>query len=326
MIYNYSQCLAIIQKEIEKLAAEKREPKELYAPVSYIMQLGGKRIRPVMVLYAHNLFNDTIEEALPVAMAIEVFHNFTLVHDDIMDNAPIRRNQPTVHEKWDNNVAILSGDAMQIVAYQYLCKVNPSVLKPLIDIFNTTALEICEGQQYDMNFASRKDVTLPEYIRMIELKTSVLVAASLKMGALCGGASEKDAQNLYEFGRNLGLAFQIQDDYLDVYADQEVFGKTVGGDIAENKKTYLLIKAMELAQGEDRNILDRAIRNQIADLEIKIEMVRGVYDNLGIASIAQKAIEDYSNRAFCFLDAVNVDESRKAMLRAMAVELMKREK
>lgn len=326
MIYNYSQCLAIIQKEIERLAADKKEPKELYAPISYIMQLGGKRLRPVMVLYAHNLFNDSIDEALPVAMAIEVFHNFTLVHDDIMDNAPIRRNQPTVHEQWDNNVAILSGDAMQIVAYKYLCGVNTSILKPLIDIFNTTALEVCEGQQYDMNFASRNDVTLPEYIRMIELKTSVLVAASLKMGALCGGSTEKDAQNMYEFGRNLGMAFQIQDDYLDVYADQDVFGKTVGGDIAENKKTYLLIKAMELAQGEDKNILDRAIRNQIADLEIKIEMVRGVYDNLGIASIAQKAIADYSNRAFCFLDAVNVDESRKTMLRALAVELMKREK
>jgi geranylgeranyl diphosphate synthase, type II len=326
MIYNYSQCLAIIQKEIERLAAEKKAPAELYEPVSYIMQLGGKRLRPVMVLFAHNLFNDAIEEALPVAMAIEVFHNFTLVHDDIMDNAPIRRSKATVHEKWDNNVAILSGDAMQIVAYQYLCKVRPSVLKSLIDIFNTTALEVCEGQQYDMNFASRKDVSLPEYVRMIELKTSVLVAASLKMGALSGGAGEQDAQNLYEFGRNLGMAFQIQDDYLDVYADQDVFGKTVGGDIAENKKTYLLIKAMELAQGEDKNILDRAIRNQIADIEIKIEMVRGVYDNLNIASIAQAAIEEYSNRAFCFLDAVSVDDSHKTMLREMAMELMKRER
>jgi geranylgeranyl diphosphate synthase type II len=325
-MYNYSDCLAILEKEIETIIGENKEPKELYSPVTYILQLGGKRLRPVMALMANNLFTERYESALPAALAIEVFHNFTLVHDDIMDNAPIRRNKQTVHEKWDSNVAILSGDAMQIIAYQLLCKSDPDILKQIIGIFNTTALEICEGQQFDMNFATKSNVTMAQYLRMIELKTSVLVAASLKMGALCGGATESESQKLYEFGRNLGLAFQIQDDYLDVYANQELFGKTVGGDIAENKKTYLLIKAIEIAEGENKNILTRAMNNQIADTEIKIELVRGVYDNLNIAMLAQNAISEYSKLAFEYLDAVNVNSERKIHLRELALRLMKREK
>jgi geranylgeranyl diphosphate synthase, type II len=325
-MYNYTDCLAIIEKEIKLLPSKNKEPKELYNPVSYILQLGGKRLRPAMVLMADNLFTDNLENAIPAALAVEVFHNFTLVHDDIMDNAPIRRNQQTVHEKWDANVAILSGDAMQIIAYQLLCKSNPIILNKLIDVFNTTALEICEGQQFDMNFATRNDVTMDQYLRMIELKTSVLLAASLKMGALCGGASETEAQKLYEFGRNLGLAFQIQDDYLDVYASQEIFGKTVGGDIAENKKTYLLIKALEIAEGDNKNILSRAMDNQIADTEIKIELVRSVYNNLDIASIAQSAINEYAKQAFGYLDSLNINKNRTLYLRELALGLMKREK
>lgn len=325
-MYNYTDCLTIIEKEIKLLSSKNKEPQELYNPVSYILQLGGKRLRPVMVLMADNLFSDNLENAIPAALAVEVFHNFTLVHDDIMDNAPIRRNQQTVHEKWDANIAILSGDAMQIIAYQLLCKSNPVILKKLIDVFNTTALEICEGQQFDMNFATRNDVTMNQYLRMIELKTSVLLAASLKMGALCGGAGETEAQKLYEFGRNLGLAFQIQDDYLDVYANREIFGKTVGGDIAENKKTYLLIKALEIAEGDNKNILTRAVDNQIADTEIKIELVRSVYDNLGIASIAQSAISEYAKQAFGYLDSLNIENNQTLFLRELALGLMKREK
>jgi geranylgeranyl diphosphate synthase type II len=325
-MYNYSDLQEIIAKEISKSNSEIREPKELYEPINYILGLGGKRIRPVMTLMGCNLFNNDIEPAIPIALAIEIFHNFTLVHDDIMDNAPIRRNKKTVHAKWNENVAILSGDAMQIVAYQMLCKAQSTVLKPLIDIFNTTALEICEGQQYDMNFALLKTVSLSEYLRMIELKTSVLIAASLKMGAICGGADENNANKLYEFGKNLGMAFQIQDDYLDVYADQDVFGKTTGGDIAENKKTFLIIKALELAKGEQKNILDRAVRNEIADLDIKIEMVRDVFEELKIAEITQATIKDYSTKAFSLLDAINVQADRKEPLRKLALELMEREK
>jgi geranylgeranyl diphosphate synthase, type II len=243
-----------------------------------------------------------------------------------MDNAPLRRNRPTVHEKWDNNVAILSGDAMQIQAFQLMCEAPVSKLKTLLDIFNTTAIEVCEGQQYDMNFAIRNDVSLEEYIQMIELKTSVLLAASLKIGAVCGDASENEAQKLYEFGRNLGIAFQIQDDYLDVYANQEIFGKTVGGDIAENKKTFLLIKALELAKGQHAIVLQNAINNHIFDTGEKIKQVRLVYDELDIPHITRKTISDYSDKAFGFLDLVQLPEERKIILRQTALELMNREK
>jgi geranylgeranyl diphosphate synthase, type II len=320
----YNECLEAIQKEINQLSHFAKEPKELYDPIQYIMQIGGKRLRPAMVLMAANVFSDATNDAIPVSLAIEIFHNFTLVHDDIMDNAPLRRNQLTVHEKWDNNIAILSGDAMQIMAYQLLCKSKPALLPILIETFNNTALEVCEGQQYDMNFINRDDVSLPEYLRMIELKTSVLLAASLKMGALCGGATLEEAQKLYEFGKNLGIAFQIKDDYLDVYADQEVFGKTIGGDIVENKKTFLLIKALELAKNEDAEILRKAVNGQIADTDIKIEMVQMVYEDLNIQEITKDAISEYSTKAFEWLESVSISSERKKPLHQLALDLMNR--
>jgi len=321
---SYSECQCIIEERIRQLEVINKNPSALYEPIGYILSLGGKRIRPVMTLMACNLYTDDITPAVNPAVAIEVFHNFTLVHDDIMDNAALRRNKPTVHAKWNNNIAILSGDAMQVVAYQLMCDTEPTQIKPLLDIFNTTALEVCEGQQYDMNFAKGGDVSLEDYLLMIELKTSALLAASLKIGALCGGASEPEAQKLYEFGRNLGLAFQIQDDYLDVYADQDLFGKTVGGDIAENKKTFLLIKALELANGEHAEALKNSFTK--ANINEKVEIVRNIYNELDIPRMAKEKIAEFSERAFCYLSSLQVEETRKVILIEMAQELMNREK
>jgi geranylgeranyl diphosphate synthase, type II len=323
---SFSDCHGIIDEQIKLLDIRRKKPTELYAPISYILSLGGKRIRPVMTLMACNLFTGDVRPAVNPALAIEVFHNFTLVHDDIMDNASLRRGKPTVHAKWNNNIAILSGDAMQVYVYQLLVGDNPAFLKTLLDVFNATALEVCEGQQYDMNFAKLTNVTLDEYLQMIELKTSVLLAASLKIGAICGGATDEDAQKLYEFGRNLGLAFQIQDDYLDVYGDQDLFGKTVGGDIAENKKTFLLIKALELAKGKAADDLQRAISNQISNSFEKVEVVRGIYDDLNIPQITCDKIAEFSDKAFEYLSAVTIGDSRKSLLSELARGLMVREK
>jgi len=322
----FSDCQSIIEDQIRQLDLEGRKPAELYAPIGYILSLGGKRIRPVMTLMACNLFSEDVSPAVKPALALEVFHNFTLVHDDIMDNASLRRSHPTVHAKWNDNIAILSGDAMQVVAYQLIAGCEPRLLKPLMDIFSRTALEVCEGQQYDMNYATQSDVTLDAYIRMIELKTSVLLAASLSIGALCGGASETEISNMYEFGRNLGLAFQIQDDYLDVYANQDLFGKAVGGDIAENKKTFLLIKALELARGNDAEVLQRAMMNRFTSVDEKVKAVREVYNNLNIPQIACDKIAELSEKAFEYLAAVDIDDARKQNLLELAKSLMKREK
>lgn len=322
----FSDCQSIIENQIRQLDLERKKPVELYAPIGYILSLGGKRIRPVMSLMACNLFSEDVSCAIKPALALEVFHNFTLVHDDIMDHASLRRNNPTVHAKWNNNIAILSGDAMQVVAYQLIAESDPRLLKPLMDVFSRTALEVCEGQQYDMNYATLSNVTLGEYIRMIELKTSVLLAASLSIGALCGGASEAEISSMYEFGRNLGLAFQIQDDYLDVYANQDLFGKAVGGDIAENKKTFLLIKALELARGKDAEVLQQAMQNHFTSVDEKVKAVREVYNNLNIPQIANDKIAELSEKAFEYLAAVNVDDSRKQNLLELAKGLMKREK
>jgi geranylgeranyl diphosphate synthase, type II len=322
----FSECQTITDDFLAHLLVHSKQPSELYLPIQYILSLGGKRIRPVSTLLANNMFSDDVTSAVAPAAAYEVFHNFTLVHDDIMDNAPVRRCQPTIHERWNANVAILSGDAMQIVAYQILCEASVNNLKPLLDLFNTTALEVCEGQQFDMNFSTRSEVSLEEYIRMIELKTSVLLAAALKTGAICANAPEEDANSLYEFGRNLGIAFQIQDDYLDVYADKAKFGKKVGGDIAENKKTFLLIKALELATGEQAEILEDAINNKIVDFNEKIRKVTEVFNHLNIPGITRQAMESYCDKAFDHLNAVNVPDERKVHLRELAVSLMNREK
>lgn len=323
---SFSDCHGIVEEHIQQLEIGDKQPAELYAPIRYILSLGGKRIRPVMTIMACNLFTEDVKPAIKPALAIEVFHNFTLIHDDIMDNANIRRNKPTVHAKWNNNIAILSGDAMQVYAYQLLVDEDSGYLKQLLDVFNTTALEVCEGQQYDMNYATKVSVSLEDYLRMIELKTSVLLAASLKIGALCGGASAQDAENLYAFGLNLGLAFQIQDDYLDVYGNQDLFGKTVGGDIAENKKTFLLIQALTLATGKCADDLQRAITNQIPNTFEKIEVVRNIYTELGVPEITCAKINEFSTRAFDYLAAVNVSESQKTSLRQVVTDLMSREK
>jgi geranylgeranyl diphosphate synthase, type II len=321
---SFTDCQTIIEERIKQLNIGHQKPAELYEPIAYILSLGGKRIRPVVTLMACNLFTDDVTPAVNPALAIEVFHNFTLVHDDIMDNAALRRNNPTVHAKWNNNIAILSGDAMQVVAYQLLCESDPSLTIALLSIFNDTALQVCEGQQYDMNFATQPQVSLADYMQMIELKTSVLLAASMKIGALCGGATNADAQKLYEFGRNLGLAFQIQDDYLDVYADQDIFGKTVGGDIVENKKTFLLIKALELATGQHAIDLKKSV--DVINPAERIELIRNIYNELGVPSLAKEKIEEFSNKAFHYLSTLQLPNSRKNNLLDMAQELMNREK
>ena len=252
---SFNEILEKVEHEISQLSFE-YPPKSLYDPIEYILSLGGKRIRPALALMACNLYKENIDNVINPALGVEVFHNFTLLHDDLMDKADKRRNKPTVHKVWNDNTAILSGDAMLIAAYQLIGKTEPDYLKEVFDLFTETALEICGGQQYDMEFESRMDVTEPEYIEMIRLKTAVLLACSLKIGAITGGASKEDAANLYDFGINIGLAFQLQDDLLDVYGDTATFGKNIGGDITCNKKTFLLIHAFELASPEQKAVLN----------------------------------------------------------------------
>jgi len=302
-----------------------QSPKELYEPVNYILQLGGKRLRPVLLLMGANLFSEEIDHALPAALAIEIFHNFSLVHDDIMDEAPLRRGQPTVHIKYGQNAGILSGDAMLILTYQYLNQLkNPNQLPAILRIFNQLAIEVCEGQQYDMNFETQELVEIAAYLKMIELKTSVLIAGGLKIGALIGGATEKDANELYEFGRHIGIAFQLQDDILDTFGDPEKFGKKVGGDIAQNKKTFLLLKSMEQAEGQDRLDLLDAL-SDTTNPNQKIEKVTSIYQKLKVQEQASELMEDYLKKAFIHLNRVEVEESRKVLLRNLANQLMMRE-
>ena len=264
-----------LQETFQKYLKENifnQTPQELYQPVNYILKLGGKRLRPVILLMSYNLFKETVEKALPAAFAIEIFHNFSLLHDDIMDEAPLRRGQPTVHIKYDVNTGILSGDVMLIYAYQYILQLeDQSNIPALMRIFNKVAIEVCEGQQYDMNFETSQEVKIVDYLKMIELKTSVLLAGAMKMGAVIAGAPEKDANHLYEFGKNIGIAFQLQDDILDTFGDPEKFGKKVGGDIAQNKKTYLLLKAMELAKGSRKQALSDLITQNYIEEATKIK-------------------------------------------------------
>jgi len=302
-----------------------KQPVELYEPIRYTLEAGGKRMRPVLVLAACNLFTDDIDGAVDPAIAMEVFHNFTLLHDDLMDNADLRRNRQTVHKRWNDNIAILSGDAMLIKAYQLIVKAPEARLAPIIELFNQTALEVCEGQQFDMNFEDRMDVSEDEYIEMIRLKTSVLVAASLKVGALCANANETDAQKLYEFGVNLGLAFQLQDDYLDTYGNPDTFGKKIGGDIVANKKTYMLIKARELAKGEQAATLNNLISGNHVPADKKIKAVIDIYNNLNIRKLVKDKMEYYYQQAMNAFEAVNVEASKKTMLIELADKLMVRE-
>lgn len=281
---SFNEILQKVEREISQLSFD-YPPKSLYDPIEYILSLGGKRIRPALALMACNLYKENIDNVINPALGIEVFHNFTLLHDDLMDKADKRRNKPTVHKVWNDNTAILSGDAMLIAAYQLIGKTEPDCLKEIFDLFTDTALEICGGQQYDMEFESRTDVTEPEYIEMIRLKTAVLLACSLKIGAIIGGASQEDADNLYDFGINIGLAFQLQDDLLDVYGDTATFGKNIGGDITCNKKTFLLIHAFELASPEQKAILTSWIdKTQFIPTE-KIEVFTNIYNELHLKEI-----------------------------------------
>ncbi|MFW0718020.1 polyprenyl synthetase family protein [Pedobacter sp. N23S346] len=301
------------------------QPKQLYDPITYIINLGGKRIRPLLVLMGTELFGKDAHDAIHAAMAIEVFHNFTLVHDDIMDNAPLRRGKPTVHEKWSINTAILSGDVMMVEANKNLAKVNPIFLKDVLDTFNATAQGVCEGQQLDMEFESRDDVSIEEYINMIRLKTAVLLGGALKLGAIIAGASEKDADLIYQFGENIGIAFQLQDDILDVYADPEKFGKQVGGDIIANKKTFLLLKAFELADGDIKESLDVWTSYKDFDIKEKVETVKSVYDTLDVQNIAKESMNKYLDQALNVFAQINVNDEQKSNLLTLTNQLMARE-
>ncbi len=301
-----------------------KEPKNLYEPIQYILQLGGKRMRPILTLLSAEVFNAEYEKALPAAMAVEVFHNFSLVHDDIMDDAPLRRGNVTVHEKWDINTGILSGDAMLILAYQYFENYEPNVFRELAKLFSKTALEVCEGQQWDVDFETRTDVSIPDYLKMIECKTAVLVAAAMKMGAIIAQTSEENAQLIYNFGLNLGLAFQLQDDYLDAFGDPKTFGKQVGGDIIENKKTYLLIKAIEFASPEEKQQLLQLFSVHLVDNTEKIDTVKQLFITTGAAQATQNAIADFTAKAFEIVTQMNISEDKKEMLSHFAENLMKR--
>ncbi|MFG6685028.1 polyprenyl synthetase family protein [Mariniflexile sp. HNIBRBA6329] len=301
-----------------------REPVSLYNPINYILQLGGKRLRPVLTLMTAEIFNMEYTKALDAALSIEVFHNFSLVHDDIMDDAPLRRGKETVHEKWNINTGILSGDAMLIMAYQLFEKYEPNTFQALAKLFSKTALEVCEGQQYDVDFETRNDVSVSEYLKMIEYKTAVLVGAAMKMGAIVASASEQDQDNIYEFGKNLGIAFQLQDDYLDAFGDPKTFGKQVGGDIIENKKTYLYIKALEFSNEENKAKLSKLFSETLHHNEQKIETVKAIFIESGSAEATKKAIEDFTNKAFSVLETMSISEEKKTVLKVFGSNLMNR--
>lgn len=322
-MHTIAQYQEFIAQHIQAQAITK-EPKNLYAPVSYIMGLSGKRLRSVLTLLAAELFDTAHQQAMPAAYAIEVFHNFSLVHDDIMDDAPLRRGHETVHEKWDINTGILSGDAMLILAYRCFEQYEPVVFHQLVNLFSQTALEVCEGQQWDVDFEHRDNVTLPEYLKMIEYKTAVLVAAALKMGAIIAKTSAENAQLLYDFGLNIGLAFQLQDDYLDAFGDPATFGKQVGGDIIENKKTYLYLKAIEFAEPQDKLQLTQLFSIQPSDPSDKIQSVKRLFEQTGATNATQLAIEMYTQKALSFVEKLPIAQAKKELLVAFAQNLMRR--
>lgn len=325
MIYTIEQLREIVRREFSKQEYVE-DPVSLFEPIRYILEDGGKRLRPVLTLMSYNLYRDDIEKALKSAIGIEIFHNYTLLHDDVMDDAELRRGRPTVHRKWNSNVAILSGDAAAITAYKYIESCEDRYLRQVIDGFNQVAMDVCKGQQYDMEFETRNDVTEAEYINMIYLKTSVLIAGSLRHGALIAGAPEHEYRALYNFGGFLGLAFQLQDDYLDVYGDVAEFGKKIGGDITENKKTYLLIKAFELAGKEDRDLLQSWIDKKDFDAEEKVKAVTEIYNRLGIRELTLNTIEGYLQKSREALDKLDVEKDRKAAFYEMIRYLSERKK
>lgn len=301
-----------------------KDPVNLYQPIQYILSLGGKRMRPVLTLMTAEIFDVDCRKALPAAIAVEMFHNFSLVHDDIMDDAPLRRGNQTVHEKWNLNTAILSGDAMLILAYQYFEEYEPEIFRALAKLFSKTALEVCEGQQWDVDFEQRDNVTIPEYLKMIEYKTAVLVAAAMKMGGIVAQTSVENCDLIYDFGLNLGIAFQLQDDYLDAFGDPETFGKQVGGDIMENKKTYLYLKALAQANENERENLLKWFSVRLDDNDEKVAEVKDVFRNTGADTVTKNAIEAYTFKAFATLEKMNIDDDKKLLLKNFGESLMQR--
>ena len=326
-MYSVKDLQSLISVEIENeiYSLNQTEPQNLYQPVGYALTMGGKRLRPVMVLMAFNLFSETVENAFPVALAIELFHNFTLLHDDIMDGAEMRRNNLSVYKKYNENIAILSGDAMSIMAYNYLLKCNSTEPAPMIRLFSQTALEVCEGQQFDMDFENRLDVSIPEYLEMIRLKTAVLLACSLKLGAMVANAPEKIADQLYDFGLNLGIAFQLQDDLLDVFADQDKFGKKIGGDIVSNKKTFLLLKALEISDNSTKVIILDWMNKSDFDENEKIRAITEVYNKLDIKRITEIYIDEYYKLALDVFKKIDLTGETKAELLQLANLIMNRD-
>ena len=324
-MYSIAELTEKVTTALEQLPYD-RQPQGLYAPIKYVLSLGGKRIRPVLMLMAYNMYREDVDRIMPVALGLEVYHNFTLLHDDLMDRADVRRGKPCVHKVWNDNTAILSGDNMLVMAYQMMSRCPSSALPSVISIFTDTALQIDEGQQYDMEFEQRTDVTESEYLEMIRLKTSVLLACALQIGALLGGASEADAQALYAYGEKVGLAFQLQDDYLDVYGDFETFGKAIGGDILCNKKTFMLINALAHAPEHLRTELQGWLAATEYDPAEKIESVRHIYTQVGVDQMAKEQISFYIAQAEDALRALPIAEERKEILRQWTEQLLGRKR
>lgn len=314
-----------LAQNIEKVKFN-QAPSSLFEPISYILSIGGKRIRPLLVLMAYNLYCDDIDKVMKPAIGIEIFHNFTLLHDDLMDQSDKRRGHATVHKKWSENTAILSGDAMLIESYNYITQVDDKKLPTIINLFSATAMDVCKGQQYDMDFEQRLDVTEAEYLEMIRLKTAVLLASSLQLGAILAGASPEDATSLHTFGIHIGIAFQIKDDLLDVFGNSDKLGKNIGDDIVTNKKTYLLVKALELVTGETKNNLNNWLVDKDFDYTTKIEAVKDIYVQLNIKDISEQLIDMHYKKAMSALDAVSVITEKKVELKNLMSNLMNREK
>ena len=314
---------AYLAKYLDQILTVK-EPSRLYEPVRYILNLGGKRLRPVLTLMAADFFSDDYRKAINAALAIELFHNFSLIHDDIMDNAPLRRGKETVHEKWDVNTGILSGDVMLILAYQLFEVYEPSLFRELAELFSKTAIEVCEGQQYDVDFETRDDVTISEYIKMIDYKTAVLMGAAMKMGAIVARVSESCKESIYQFGRNLGIAFQMQDDYLDVFGNPETFGKQQGGDIVANKKTFLYLTALKKCSKNEADMLRKLFNENPKDPSEKITMVKTIFETSGATDATLSEIENYTQKANAVLNNINLSEEKKTKLREFGEGLMNR--
>lgn len=323
----YSSLFQILNKAIDeqKSSLDSSSPKEMYEPMSYIIGLGGKRVRPLLTLVGCDIFDADSHNAIPAALAVELFHNFSLIHDDILDNAPLRRGNTTVHEKWNHNIAILSGDGMLVKAFEILGNSNKEHVSKLLNLFSKTGLEVCEGQQLDMNFETQEHVSVEEYIHMITFKTAVLLGCSLQMGAICANASEENQKHLYEFGKHVGIAFQILDDVLDVYADDEKFGKQVGGDIISNKKTFMLLDAFELANEEQTKELNHLLYSKDISNADKVKQVTALYNTLGVKELAIREANKHTDIALKHLEELEANASKKLHLKEFALHLLNRE-